>query len=53
MALWIIFLWSNSFVNPTRFPLLCKKTVALPIVEPGLMAGRQASQQPVSQTKLL
>ena len=49
MVQWINFLWNNSFVNPTQLPLLCEKTGALAIVEPGLMAGRLA----VRQTKLL
>ena len=42
MALWINFLWNNSFVNLTQLPLflLCEKTGALVIVEPGLMAGK-------------
>ena len=42
MAQWINVLRNNSFVNPTRLPLLCEKTGALAIVEPGLTAGRQA-----------
>ena len=42
MAQWINVLRNNSFVNPTRLPLLCEKTGALSIVEPGLTAGRQA-----------
>ena len=42
MAHWINVLRINVFVNPTRLPLLCEKTGALAIVEPGLTAGRQA-----------
>ena len=42
MAQWINVLRNNGFVNPTRLPLLCEKTGALAIVEPGLTAGRQA-----------
>ena len=42
MAQWINVLLNNSFVNPTRLSLLCEKTGALAIVEPGLTAGRQA-----------
>ena len=42
MAQWINVLRNNDFVNPTRLPLLCEKTGALAIVEPGLTAGRQA-----------
>ena len=40
MAQWINVLWNNSFVNPTRLPLLCEKTGTLAMVEQGLMAGR-------------
>ena len=39
MAQWISILQNNDFVNPMQLPLLCEKTVALAIVEPGLMAG--------------
>ena len=42
MAQWINVLRNNGFVNPTRLPLLCEKTGALAIVEPGLMAVWQA-----------
>ena len=42
MAQWINILWNNDFVNLTQLPLLCEKTGALDIVEPGLTAGRQA-----------
>ena len=42
MVQWINVLRNNSFVNPTRLLLLCEKTGALAIVEPGLTAGRQA-----------
>ena len=42
MAQWINVLRNNGFVNPTQLPFLCEKTGALAIVEPGLMAGRQA-----------
>ena len=40
MAQWINVLRNNDFVNPMRLPLLCEKTGALAIVEPGLTAGR-------------
>ena len=49
MAQWINVLRNNGFVNLKRLPLLCEKTGALAIVEPGLMAGRLA----VWQTNLL
>ena len=45
MAQWINVLRNNSFVNPTRLPLLCEKTGALAIVELGLTAGRPAVWQ--------
>ena len=44
MAQWINVLRNNGFVNPTRLPLLCEKTGALAIVEPGLTAVRQAGR---------
>ena len=49
MAHWINVLRINGFVNPTRLSLLCEKTGALAIVEPGPTAVRQA----VRQTNLL
>ena len=30
---------NNSFVNPTRLPLLCRNSRAVALAEPGLMAG--------------
>ena len=42
MAQRINALRNNGFVNPMRLPLLCEKTGALAIVEPGLSYGRQA-----------
>ena len=42
MVQWINVFRNNGFVNLTRLPLLCEKTGALAIVEPGLTAGRQA-----------
>ena len=42
MAQWINVLRNNGFVNPMRLSLLCEKTEALAIVEPGLTAGWQA-----------
>ena len=49
MAQWINILRNNGFVNPMRLSLLCEKTGALAIEEPGLTAGWQA----VRQTNLL
>ena len=53
MAQWINVFRNNGFVNPTRLPLLCKKTGVLAIVEPGLTAGRPAGQEAVRQMNLL
>ena len=53
MVQWINFLQNNSFLNLTRLPLLCEKTGALAIVEPGLTAGRPAGREAVRQTNLL
>ena len=53
MAQWINVLRNNGFVNQTRLPLLCEKTGALAIVEPGLTAGRPAVWQAVRQTNLV
>ena len=39
MAQWINVLRSNSFVNPTRLPLLCRHSRAIALAEPGLTAG--------------
>ena len=44
MAQWINVLWNNGFVNPTQLPLLCEKTGALAIVEPGLSGVVSRSQ---------
>ena len=39
MAQWINVLRNNSFINPTRLPLLCRNSKAVELVEPGLTAG--------------
>ena len=44
MVQWINVLRNNGFVNPTQLPLLCEKTRALAVVEPGLTAGWQAGR---------
>ena len=44
-AHWINILWNNSFVNLTQLPLLCEKTEAIALVQPGLKAGWQAGRQ--------
>ena len=46
MVQWINIIQNNSFVNPTRLPLLCRNFRAVAIVEPGLTAVlRQAGWQ--------
>ena len=42
MAQWINAFWNNSFVSPTRLPLLCRNSRAVALAQPGLIAGRQA-----------
>ena len=39
MAQWINVFRNNSFVNPTRLPLLCRNFRAVALAEPGLTAG--------------
>ena len=39
MVQWINILQNNGFVNPMQLHLLCEKTGALAIVEPGITAG--------------
>ena len=39
MAQWINVFRNNSFVNPTRLPLLCRNSGAIALAEPGLTAG--------------
>ena len=42
---WMNLQQNSSFVNRTRFPLLCEKSGAILLVLVGLMAGRQAVRQ--------
>ena len=39
MAQWINVFRNNSFVNPTRLPLLCRNSRAVALAEPGPTAG--------------
>ena len=41
---WTNLLRNNGFVNPTPFPMLCEKSGAVHLAEPGLTAGRQADE---------
>ena len=36
---------NNSFINPTRLPLLCRNSRAVALAEPGLTAGWLADRQ--------
>ena len=45
MAQWINVLRNNSFVNPTRLPLLCRSSRAVALAEPGLTAGWLADRR--------
>ena len=45
MVQWINVLWNNSFVNPTRLPLLCRNFRAIALVELDFMAGWLAGWQ--------
>ena len=36
---------NNSFVNPTRLPLLCRNSRAVALAEPGLTAGWLADRR--------
>ena len=45
MAQWINVLQNNSFVNPTRLPLLCRNSRAVALAEPGLTAGWLAGRR--------
>ena len=45
MAQWINVLRNNSFVNPTRLPLLCRNSRAVALAEPGLTAGWLAGRR--------
>ena len=39
MVQWINGFWNNSFVNPTRLPLLCRNSRPVALVELGLTTG--------------
>ena len=41
-AQWMNLQWNSSFVNRTRFPLLCEKSGAILLALVGLTAGRLA-----------
>ena len=45
MAQWINVVRNNSFVNPTRLPLLCRNSRAVALAEPSLTAGWLAGRQ--------
>ena len=41
--------WNSSFVNQTRFPLLCEKSGAILLVLVGLTAGSQTKFWKISK----
>ena len=43
-AQWMNLQRNSSFVNQTRFPLLCEKSGAILLVLVGLTAGRQSDE---------
>ena len=45
MAQWINVFRNNSFVNPTRLPLLCRNSRAVALAELGLTAGWLADRR--------
>ena len=48
MAQWINVLRNNSFINPTRLPLLCRNFRAVALAEPALMAGWLADKMRIN-----
>ena len=48
MVQWINILQNNSFVNPTRLPLLFRNARAVELVEPGIMASWLADEMRVN-----
>ena len=44
MAQWVHRLRNNIFINPPPLSLSCEISGALHLVQPGLMAGRQADE---------
>ena len=53
MAQWVNHLQNNIFVNPLPLPLLCEISGALHLVQPGLMAGRQAGRRNTDEFRML
>ena len=45
MEQWINVFRNNSFVNPTRLPLLCRNSRAVALAEPGRTVGWLADRQ--------
>ena len=43
-AQWMNLQRNSSFVNRTRFPLLCEKSGAILLVQVGLMASQQSDE---------
>ena len=52
MAQWINVFRNNSFINPTRLPLLCRNSRAVALAEPGLTAGWLADRRNVGKIQI-
>ena len=45
MVQWVSILQNNSFINPMQLPLLCEKTGAIALAQPGLITGWQSGRR--------
>ena len=53
MAQWINVHQNSSFVNPIQLPLLCEKTAAITLAQPGFTAGRLAADEMLLHIEIL
>ena len=53
MVQWINVLWNNSFINPTRLPLLCRNSRVVALAELGLTAGWLADRRNAGKFQFL
>ena len=53
MAQWIKVHRNSSFVNPVQLPLLCEKTGATAVAQPGLTAGRQQADKMLPNVEIV
>ena len=52
MAQWINVFRNNSFVNPTRLPLLCRNSRAIALAEPGLTTTWLADRRTAGKSQI-